>query len=122
MESYFYCPLCGEKHNLLDYVDEEDLKGSISTSCIKCDEIFNVEYNIDENNYEMKANKGQKYKELIECVEDIEGINSYVISSDEPITEAVLDDFCLYSYIGISRFELLCNLYNLNYNIYFEYI
>ncbi len=56
----------------------------------------------------------KKYTSLIEGVEDLDGVNDYMIGSDEPIPQEIINDLAR-GYVGISEFELVCKLHGLLY-------
>ncbi|MCQ4925009.1 hypothetical protein NE686_18050 [Tissierella carlieri] len=63
----------------------------------------------NEDNY---IDKIYRYK--IEAVEDIDGVSDYVVSSDKPIPQKIIDNL-KEGYVGINFLKLACNLHGYEY-------
>lgn len=53
------------------------------------------------------------YTAIIDGVEDLDGVNEYIIGSDNPLPETPIDE--LRDYISINRLELLSKIYGFSF-------
>ncbi|GEM_PF-2894880 len=106
------CPYCGETHSLSNYVFSEDneIKGKFHIQCTNCNKFISICF-IKKGDFSVESFMSKKYIELIDGVEDLDGVVSYVIFSDSPIPKQLIEMLAERNYIGISSFRYFCNLY-----------
>lgn len=107
------CPYCGKIHSLGEYVflEDNELEGKFHIQCKKCNEYISICFNKNDN-FTVKSSMSKQYIELIEGIEDLDGVSSYVIFSDSPIPKELISMLTERNYIGISSFIYYCNLYS----------
>ncbi|ACA57385.1 hypothetical protein [Clostridium botulinum] len=106
------CPYCGYKHSLSNYIflEDNEIKGKFHIQCNKCNKFISVKFK-KKDKFIVEVFESKNYIELIEAIEDLDGVNSYVIFSDTQIPKQLIKIINERGYIGISIFECVCNLY-----------
>lgn len=106
------CPYCGNIHYLSDYVflEDNEIKGKFHIQCIKCNKFISVSFK-KEDIFIVEVLSTNNYIQLIEGIEDLDGVSSYVIFSDRQIPDKLINTLNGINYMGISSFEYYCNLY-----------
>ncbi|WP_206457911.1 hypothetical protein [Anaerovorax sp. IOR16] len=63
-----------------------------------------------------ECGKNKKYTAKIEAIEDMEGLNDYIISSDKPIPYSIINNLNK-GYVSINLLKLTCTLHGLDYEV-----